>query len=126
MNKTLGAGILMLLLLGASAWNILYLDDLTGRLESQIDTSRTYWLAGDTEGAMDALDDALSDWHGAEGYTHIFIRHAEVDAVTDAFYNVMSALSGDDMVSAGSEYDRLKAHLQSIDSMEHVTIKSVF
>ena len=126
MNKTIGAGVLMLLLLGGSIWNIRYLDNLTVRLESQIEQSRSYWSDGNMDRAEEALRSALEDWHGEEGYTHIFIRHAEVDAVTDAFYNVMAALTGEDAASAGSEYDRLTAHIRSIDSMEHVTVKSVF
>ena len=126
MKKTVGAGILLLLLLGASIWNIWYIDHLTGRLEAQIERSRSFWAANDMDSARDALNDALDDWHGAENYTHIFIRHAEVDAVTDAFYDALSALSGEDTATAGSEFDRLEAHLQSIDSMEHVTVKSVF
>ena len=126
MKKTIGAAVLMLILLGISAWNIHFLDGFTNRLEEQIEQSRACWLSGDMDGARDALNSALDDWHGTEIYTHVFIRHAEVDAVTDAFYDAMAALSGDETSAAGCQFDRLEAHLHSIDSMEHVTIKSVF
>ena len=126
MRKAAAALVLLGLLTGVSAWNVRYLDSLTDTLEADIERSRILWQAGDVSGACKALDDALSIWYGAEGYTHVFIRHSEVNDVTDAFFDVFAALSGDDTAAAGSQYDRLEAHLDSIDTMEHVTWKSVF
>ena len=126
MRKAAAALALLLLLAGVSVWNIRYLDGLTGELEGRIERSRQLWSQGDMVGARCALDEALTIWYGAEGYTHVFIRHGEVNDVTDAFYDVYAALSGEDTDAAGSQYDRLEAHLDSIDTMEHVTWKSVF
>ena len=126
MRKAVAALVMLALLAGVSVWNIQYLDRLTGQLERQIGCSRALYLQGDMTGAAQALDDALALWYGAESYTHVFIRHAEVNNVTDAFFDVYAALSGDDAAPAGSQYERLIAHLDSIDTMEHVTLKSVF
>ena len=126
MRKAMAALALLALLAGVSLWNIRYLDRLTGELEGHIERSRALCLQGDTAGAVRALTDALDLWYGAEGYTHVFIRHAEVNDVTDAFFDVFAALSEADAAAADSQYDRLTAHLDSIDTMEHVTLKSVF
>ena len=126
MKKAAAALVLLVMLAGASVWNIRYLDALTDRIEKQVELSRSLWADGDARAAAEALDGALDIWFGAEGYTHVFIRHAEVNDVTDAFFDVYAALTAEDASSAGSQYDRLRAHLESIDSMEHVTLKSVF
>ena len=126
MKKALFAAVLMLGMLALSLWNIHHLDTFTDRLEGTLERSRERWAEGDAEGAAVLAELALSDWFVAEGYTHVFIRHSEVDSATDAFYDLLSALSGEDTAATGRAYDRLEAHLESIDTMEHVTFKSVF
>ena len=54
------------------------------------------------------------------------IRHAEVDSATDAFYAALEPILTRDADAAESAIECLKAHLQSIDSMEHVSFRSVF
>lgn len=125
MKKAAAAGALMLVMIGASAWNIRFIDGFADSLIEQIELSRAQWASGNTQSAEETLEHALDRWFGAETYTHVFIRHAEVNDVTDAFFDVFAALNSGDG-AAGSQYDRLEAHLRSIDDMEHVTIRSVF
>ncbi len=126
MKKAAAAAVLLALMLGVSVWNIHFLDRFTGEMKSMLDMSRACWAAGDIAGAEEILQETISIWYGTEGYTHVFIRHAEVNDVADAFYDLSSALKESDAAAAESEYERLKAHLDSIDTMEHVTVKSVF
>lgn len=126
MKKAVLAGLLMLAMLGVSVWNTRHLDVFTDELKTTLERSRALWSDGDAPGASALAEQALTDWFAAEGYTHIFIRHSEVDSATDAFYDLLSALSGEDASTAGRAFDRLEAHLESIDTMEHVTVKSVF
>ena len=125
MKKAVIAGVLTLGMLGLSLWNVHHLDAFTDGLRGTLERSRERWTQGDAEGAAALAEQALDDWLSAEGYTHIFIRHAEVDRATDAFYDLLAALSGGD-AAADRAFDRLEEHLRSIDSMEHVTVKSVF
>ena len=125
MKKAAAAMALMAFMIGASVWNIRYINSFTDTLIGQIELSRSMWAAGDAPAAQEALESALDRWFAAEAYTHVFIRHAEVNDVTDAFYDVFAALNSDDS-AADSQYDRLEAHLRSINDMEHVTVKSVF
>ena len=73
-----------------------------------------------------ALREDIERWYGAENYTHIMIRHAEVDSATDAFYAALEPILTHDADAAESAIECLKAHLQSIGSMEHVSFRSVF
>ncbi len=125
MKKAVGAALLLSAMAGLSVWNIRTLDRFTDRMEEKLELSRSCWLAGDDAGAARLAESVLSDWFGAEDYTHVFIRHAEVNEATDAFYDLLGALSGEDSAAAGRAYDRLEAHLESIDTMEHVTLRSV-
>lgn len=115
----------MLLLAAGSVWNIRHLDDLTARLEAEVQRSRACWSVGDTAGAAEALEGALREWERQDSYTNIFIRHTEVDALSRTFYDVLSALDRQDG-GLGREYDRLAAQLREIDAMDHPTLKSIF
>ena len=106
MKKAVAAAVLLALLFGAAAWNIAHIDSLTGSLTA-------------------SADEALAHCR-AENYTHIMIRHAEVDSATDAFYAALEPILTHDADAAESAIECLKAHLQSIGSMEHVSFRSVF
>ena len=126
MKKALLALALLGGMLFVSVWNMHHLDAFTDQLENTLVRSRARWELGDAEGASALAEQALNDWFDAESYTHVFIRHAEVDSATDAFYDLLAALSDEDTSSAGRAYERVIAHLHMIDAMEHVTLKSVF
>ena len=124
MKKAIIAAILLLALFLGSLWNIRYLDELTSSLIEKAETAKTLSHTGDRIGAEKALRSSAEAWLDADGYTHIFIRHAEVDAATDAYFEALDALRNAD--DADAALDKVIAHLQSIDSMEHITWKSVF
>ena len=125
MKKTIAAAILLALLSGAAAWNIAHIDALTGSLTALADESLAYCRAEDYDAAEKTLRQAIDLWYGAENYTHIMIRHSEVDSATDAFYAALETILTRDADAAESAIECLKAHLRSIASMEHVSIKSV-
>ena len=89
-----------------------------------LDTAQAAEARGQPEEAREALDKALKRWLEADRYTHIFIRHAEIDATADAFYELQSQLlSGEGDSSAA--YDKLRYHLESIRQMEHPSLGSI-
>lgn len=85
-----------------------------------------YCEAGQFELAEQELENAAQDWLGADGYTHIFIRHSEIDSTTDAFFELMSDVRSGDAQSASGAYEKLAAHLDSLYTMERVTLGSIF
>ena len=50
----------------------------------------------------------------------------DIDSTSDAFYDVLSALNEEDADGAVSACEKLQYHIDSIVSMEHVTLRSVF
>lgn len=99
--KKAAASALILTLLGTGAFfNVRHLDSLTQHLVCQIEASRVLCEAGDALAARESLQNALDDWNQSENYTHIFLRHSEVDAVSEDFYDLCSCLDGGDTDSA--------------------------
>ena len=124
MKRELAAGTLLALLIAGAWWNIRAVDRLTGEILAGLDTAQAAEARGQPEEAREALDKALKRWLEADRYTHIFIRHAEIDATADAFYELQSQLlSGEGDSSAA--YDKLRYHLESIRQMEHPGLGSI-
>lgn len=85
MKREIAAGLVLLLLAIGSWFNLNYLREFTGGLEEQLALSRAYCYAGRFDLAEEVLSKAADEWLGADSYTHIFIRHSEIDSTTDAF-----------------------------------------
>ena len=126
MKREIAAGLVLLLLAIGSWFNLNYLREFTGGLEEQLALSRAYCYAGRFDLAEEVLSKAADEWLGADGYTHIFIRHSEIDSTTDAFFALMSDVRSGDAESAAGSYEKLLAHLSSLYTMERVTLGSIF
>ena len=95
-------------------------------LTETLELSRAYCEAGRFELAESELEKTSDAWLAADGYTHIFIRHSEIDSTTDAFFELMSDVRSEDAQSAAGSYEKLLAHLSSLYTMERVTLGSIF
>lgn len=126
MKKELIAFSLIVLLAAGSLVNISYLRGFMDSLGNQLALSRTAMEQGDCDTAREVLLDAIDDWLSSDGYTHIFIRHAEIDSTTDAFFDLLSDVCARDTDAAEGAYGKLEAHLASIVGMEQVTLGSIF
>lgn len=126
MRRMYAGALILTLLLTASLFNVAYLDGKIAELKTMVQTAAVRTESGEYEAAVESLSRAIAAWEEMEGYTHIFIRHSEIDGATDAFYEYLGDLCAGDAGSAAGSYEKLCAHLESIASMEHVTIGSVF
>ena len=125
MTRETVAALLLLLLFAAALLNILCLDRMIGSLLNDIGASRELAERGEFSGAEQALDRAIARWVAANGYTHIFIRHPEIDSASDAFFELRQILSEENADGFPSAFDKLIYHLHSIDEMEHIRLGSV-
>lgn len=116
--------VLLLLLLITGAWmNLKKLDTLMFCMEERLISSQTEARTGEADRAEREMRDALDLWLRSDGYTHIFIRHSEIDAISDAFYELAEALSDGDAEAA---YEKLLYHLESVRDIEHLSLRSIF
>lgn len=124
MKKELAACILLVLLTAGAGWSTRHMTKLADAMLTHLDSSESYGEMGDGEKAREELDEALSLWLRAEGYTHIFIRHPEIDAATDAFYELIEAQTNGD-AGLTACFDKLRYHIMSIESMERLRLGSI-
>ena len=125
MKKEWIAAALLFLLFAAALVNIACLDRLVGRIEEDIERARDLAAADDFPAAEAALDEAIARWVAANSYTHIFIRHPEIDSTSDAFFELKELLAEENADGFPSAFDKLMYHLNSIDEMEHIRLGSV-
>ena len=115
----------LLTVLLLSLWNIRKVDEITDSIIICLEKSQSCAEELDMRGAGKNLDEALKIWLSAENYTHIFIRHSEIDSATDAFYELKQELGEPDMIKLKNAYEKLKYHIAGIDLMEHPSIGSI-
>ena len=115
---------LLVLLFAASLFNIWYFDRLCLDIAGEVKASAVALERGEPEAAQEHLNSALHTWLDADSYTHIFIRHPEIDSTADAFYELGQALE-ENSESCRAAYDKLLYHLESIRTMEHLRFGSI-
>ena len=123
MKKELIAALLLILLFSGTLVNIGINDKMMQRLNAEVKDAYDSAASGDWDTAQQRLDTAISHWLSMDGYTHIFIRHSEIDGTSDAFYELLSAIEEGDALSPA--YGKLLYHIDSISGMEHVSIGSI-
>ena len=119
MKKEWLALLLLGIILCGSIWNLRHLDRMTEELLAM------------TEGAYLRADPAAAEeaegyWKRAGTYTSIFLRHAEADAVTDAFCAFRGAIAGGDAGELLGAYLILRAHLINIREIEQPRLGCIF
>lgn len=126
MKKEIAALALLAALLSGGLYNTHYLRTFTGGLADTLNLSRAYCENGEYALALDLAREAEGAWHARELYAGIFIRHTEIDAVSDGFYSLLGELESDEPGAAKGLYAGLIAHIESLYDMERITLRSVF
>ena len=81
---------------------------------------------GDGAAARSSIDAALLLWEEAEGYTHVFLRHSEVDGAADALFELAGSIYAMDREQSRALAELALYHLRSIQGMEHPGWGSIF
>lgn len=126
MKKTIAGSALLALLFIAALLNAHYQRTVLSALIERVDAADAQMSSGDLAAALDTLSGALDDWDGWEEYTHIFIRHTDVEDVSAAFYELLSDLCEEDTGSARGSFLSLRHSLETIIKMEQPRPGSIF
>lgn len=124
MKKEIFAIITILLLIVASLINIFHLNSLIDSMSAHINEAIFALNVGDMSIAESELNNALKIWLNSNKYTHVFIRHTEIDAITDAYFDALAAIKSKNN-SAITLIEQTKYHLESILSIEKLSLESV-
>lgn len=126
MKKEIAAAALLLLLFAGVLINIRVVEVIFSSLIDEVDAAYESLENGDIRTASEQLDASVEHWLMLDGYTHIFIRHSEINSTTDAFYGFKSDLVTGDAAAAAGSYALLKETLGSLITMEQLSLGSVF
>lgn len=126
MKKEIISALLLLLIFSGVLVNIRINERIVSSLINEVDMSYENLKNGNEDKAMQQLDTAIEHWLNLDGYTHIFIRHSEINSTTDAFYGFRSDVGSGDADAASGSYGLLKETLLSLMTMEQISLGSVF
>lgn len=126
MKKEIISALLLLLIFSGVLVNIRINERIVSSLINEVDMSYENLKNGNKDNAMQQLDTAIEHWLNLDGYTHIFIRHSEINSTTDAFYGFRSDVGSGDADAASGSYGLLKETLLSLMTMEQISLGSVF
>jgi len=126
MKKELFAGALLLTMLIASIVNIWYLNKLTENLIDIVETAEEEALSGNWDKAEENAEEAARIWDKNDPYTHIVLRHFEIDSATDAIYQLLNEIYSKNEGGVRGETKALTAQLDSLASIEEIKFGSIF
>ncbi len=126
MKKELFAALILICLIVLSIWNLWYVEKMTTELSETISASYTLALEGKWEMAEKLAETGTAQWNNSDNYTHIFIRHTDIDTTTDAFGDYLSCIYSRDTGMLSGAYQKLLAHIMTIYEMEQINLKSIF
>jgi len=107
-----------------SMMNIRYIENKTQALEGDIETAEKLYFSGDKEGAVSDITASLDAWLSWDSYSHIMLRHSEIDIITDAYYDLLSELQCENETPEAS-FEKVKEELRSIATKERITLGSI-
>ena len=84
MKKELFAGLVLLVMLAALLLNINQMNSLSDKIIESVQKTSQNAADDDWESAAQNAEKALADWLEKDAYTHIVLRHAEIDSITDS------------------------------------------
>jgi hypothetical protein len=126
MKKEILALALLLSLMTIAAINLVYLKSFTNKLLWLADQAYVCATVGQWEEAKRKAEEAEKLWTEKDGYTHIAIRHNEINQASGAFYNMLSEFYKEDSGGAKGAWLALRSNIKSIYDMEKFSIKSIF
>lgn len=126
MKKEVFAVLLLVLILGISLLNSHMLNTLTNDLSDIVKECDTAASAEKWPEARKHIEDALSLWKKNDHYTHVVLRHSDIDSMTNDFYELLEHVYSENSGAVSGIARLVDAHLKSIISMEKIRLGSIF
>lgn len=126
MKKELFAGLVLLVMLAALLLNINQMNSLSDKIIESVQKTSQNAADDDWESAAQNAEKALADWLEKDAYTHIVLRHAEIDSITDSLYDLLEAIYNEEDGSVKSISRKTITNLQSVSDIERIRLGSIF
>lgn len=126
MKKEIIISSLLILMMVAAIINIHYINKLTDKVTHLIEESEKYMADGDWNSAENKAEEASRTWEGSDTYTHLVLRHPEIDAATESIYGYIAQVNAKEQGAAKGAAEAAIARMKSISSIEQIRFGSVF
>jgi hypothetical protein len=126
MKKEICAIITLIALCLGAIGNVIHLNTLMAQITNHINYSLKYCCLEDYQAVHTEISKAISVWTNAENYTHVFIRHTEIDKMNDMFFDILSAVKNKERYESEYLLLKLQHHADTIKSMEQLSLGSIF
>ena len=126
MKKEVFAIVLLISIFVGSLVNLYCLKNLTNELIELVESGAEYASDGNWKEAAQYVEKATDKWAGSDSYTHIVLRHSEINSTTDAFYELLKGIYSENYGDSTGAARMLIDHLTSIAKMEEIRLGSIF
>ena len=126
MIKEVMAALLLIALLVAAVLNISGVSKLTDDITKTVETAVSAAKRGDWDDAIESAEKAVSLWKNNDNYTHIVLRHSQIDTVSEALYDFLLEAYDKNAERLSAAAEAAMYHLDSVAQMERVRLGSVF
>lgn len=126
MKKEILIGCFLIILLTTAFINIHFLNKLTDNVAHLIEESEKSAGQDDWVEAEKKAEEAAKLWTGSDAYTHLVLRHSEVESATEAIYEFMEEVYAREEGSTKGAAQAAISRLKSISSIEKVKLGSIF
>ena len=125
MKKEWFAIALLICVVLGSVLNLRSLQAFTQTLDAQIEKAVIEADAENWTAAELLTEEAMREWEKKDKYTHVFIRHGEIDAVTDAFCALLGTIRSRDHATLFAAQLSLRNRIAELYEMERITPGSI-
>lgn len=126
MKKEIIIGCFLIVLFGVALVNIHYLNKLTENVTKLIEEAEKYALDEKWIQAEKKAEEASDLWNKSETYTHLVLRHPEVESATDAIFGLLEEVYSKEAGALRGAAQSAIAQMKSISSIEQIKFGSIF
>lgn len=116
-EKGADAGAVLILLFALALFNTHAITAKTRELSDCVSLAERASLGGDTDEAVSLVEEGLASWMRWSSYTHIMLRHSEIELVIEGFFDLLGELETEDGASH-MDFERLRVILRGISDAE--------
>ncbi len=126
MKKEIIISCFLVAMLATAFVNIHFLIKLTDNVTKLIEESEKNAAKGAWDEAEKKAAEAAALWSESDAYTHLVLRHSEVESATDAIYAYIQQVYAKEEGAAKGAAQAAISRLTSISSIERIKLGSIF
>lgn len=125
-SKEIAAAVLLSVMILAAAVNVACINRLCGEISELVSKAADAARINDWDSAERFSDSAMTLWERKDSYTHVVLRHSEIDTLSDALFDYYAAICEKNGGQSTAAAKKVQYHIESISGMEMPSFGSVF